>query len=105
MSECCNKVIVQEQAPNKVLVYAYPPYSSGGGGSADLLVEDLIGVINGSNATFTSTYDFVIASVMVYVNGLMQHKIINWNNTGTKTIIFTDSPMVGDLLQIAYIKL
>ena len=105
MIDCCNKVIVKQLPPNKVTVYNYPPYSSSGGGVADFVVYDLIGTIDGSNATFTSPDNFVIDSVGVYINGILQKKVYGWNNTGTGTIIFTDSPQIGDILQIAYIKL
>ena len=105
MNDCGSTVIVRQTPPNIVKVYNYPPYSTGGGGSADYVVRDLIGTIDGSNATFTSPENFVIASVGVYINGILQKKVYGWNNTGTQTIIFTDSPQIGDILQIAYIKL
>lgn len=67
--------------------------------------EPLNGVINGSNASFTTTYDFRITSVIVYINGIKQKKPDFYNTIGTNIITFADSPEVGDLLEINYVKL
>lgn len=62
------------------------------------------GTINGSNATFTTAFDFVPGKIEVYLNGLAQKMVTHFNTTGTHTIIFTDSPLVGDLITVNYIK-
>ena len=102
-SECQPVIEIINQAP----VYYIDIVQDQGtpGAASDYVVRDLIGTIDGSNATFTAPEDFVIASVGVYINGILQKKVYGWNNTGTQTIIFTDSPQIGDILQIAYIKL
>lgn len=66
--------------------------------------ETPAGTINGSNATFTTAFDFVPGKVAVYVNGLLQKLITHYNTTGTKTIIFNDSPLPGDLIEVDYVK-
>jgi hypothetical protein len=46
------------------------------------------GTVDGSNATFTSQYNFVPESVEVFINGLKQKPIIHYINfMGTQTII------------------
>jgi hypothetical protein len=67
--------------------------------------EKLIGVIDGSNATFTTTFNFVVSKENVYINGLKQTKPEFYNTVGTNTIVFTDSPNAGEILEINYEKL
>lgn len=62
----------------------------------------LIGTINGSNATFTTPDNFIPETVTVLVNGLGQKKVRDFNTSGTNTIIFTDSPTVGETLLTNY---
>lgn len=69
-----------------------------------ILGEIPTGLINGSNATYTTLFDFVPSKVAVYVNGLLQKKITHYNTSGTTTILFVDSPLTGDIIEVDYIK-
>lgn len=79
------------------------------GGNGEVLSEEitetLIGVINNSNVTFTTTYDFNPNSELVFINGFKQKKLAHYNTIGNKTIIFTSSPETGDILEINYKKI
>lgn len=66
--------------------------------------EKMLGIVDGINATYTSTLPFLPASVIVMVNGLAQRKLTDYNNIGNNTIAFTTSPEVGDYLSIHYQK-
>ena len=73
-------------------------------GALDLLLgEPAIGVINGSNATFTTTFNF--SQIAVYINGLLQKIVTHYQTVGNNTIIFNDSPQVGDIILFDIIKL
>lgn len=63
------------------------------------------GSINGSNATFTSAYDFIIDTLEVFLNGVKLTKLSDYNTSGTNTISLYTSPLTGELLNINYIKL
>lgn len=70
--------------------------------------EELTGVKNGSNATFTTQFDFVPGTEEVRINGLTQENTdtqICYYTVGTHTIVFTDSPLSVDYLDIDYNKL
>jgi hypothetical protein len=72
-----------------------------------VLKEPLTGVQNGSNATFTTQHEFVPGSEEVRINGLTQENIPGttcYFTTGTHTIVFTDSPLPTDYLEIDYTK-
>jgi hypothetical protein len=71
-------------------------------GNTTITVEAAVGAINGSNATFTSSAAFVISSLEVYVNGVLQRKPTDYNTTGNSTVIFSDSPQTGDAVTISY---
>ena len=70
-----------------------------------ILGEQPSGLVNGSNATFTTSLSFQPGKLAVYINGLLQKIITHYQTIGTQTILFTDSPQVGDQLQIDYIIL
>lgn len=65
--------------------------------------ETPTGSINGSNATFTSQFNFVPESVVVLVNGLEQRRVTDFNTSGTQTIILADAPQVGESVRINYV--
>ncbi len=74
-------------------------------GSSSIVVGEIPnGTINGSNATFTTDYDFVPESVLVFRNGLAQHNSTHYTTTGTTTINLNFSPIVGDVLTVNYTK-
>jgi hypothetical protein len=64
--------------------------------------ESPIGLIDGSNATYASSSPFLVSSLEVYVNGILQRRVIDYNTTGNSTILFTDSPQIGDTITISY---
>ena len=68
------------------------------------ITEQLIGVINDSNATFTTTFPFQPDTEIVFINGIKQKKPIHYNTVGNNTVIFSDSPLVGEILEINYVK-
>lgn len=73
--------------------------------SYEEVTEELLGTINGSNATFTTTQNFDSDTTIVFINGVKQKKPTHYNTFGTNTIMFYDSPQVGDILEINYVKL
>jgi hypothetical protein len=64
--------------------------------------ENLNGLINGSNATFTTTNSFVQGSEEVKINGLTQRPTRDYTITPPDTIQFTSSPEPNDQLLISY---
>jgi hypothetical protein len=62
------------------------------------------GSVDGSNATFTSSYPFVPETVSVTVNGLWQKRVENFNTTGDQTVTLATSPGVGEKILINYLK-
>lgn len=75
------------------------------GDSANLLFgESPIGLINGSNATFTTPFNFVPGKLEVFVNGLLQKLVTHYQTSGVNTIIFNDSPQTGDIILLNFIK-
>jgi hypothetical protein len=64
-----------------------------------------IGVINNSNAIFTSINPFVPESVELYINGLKQLPVDEYITTGGNTITLLTSPQTTDVLTINYIKI
>lgn len=66
--------------------------SSTGGGAEQVTGEIPTGLINGSNATFTSAFPFDPLSVEVFLNGLRQQVIADYNTVGNTQIIFLVSP-------------
>lgn len=80
------------------------PEGPAGPGAEIVLGETPSGIVNGSNATFTTAYDFVPGSVTVRVNGLGQRFITDFNTSGTTTILMGESPQAGDSIQVDYIR-
>lgn len=76
-------------------------------GTIDNLVNEEVptGTINGSNATFTTEFDFEPESVEVYINGIKQRKVTDYNTSGNRTIQLNTSPLTGDILLINYLKI
>lgn len=63
------------------------------------------GLVNGSNATFTTNFNFVSGSVQFFLNGSLQKIIDDYQVIGNDTILLNISPMSGENLLINYIKL
>jgi hypothetical protein len=64
------------------------------------------GPINGSNATFTTAFDFEPETVVVIVNGVEQKPglLYDYVTVGTKTIILNFSPNTGESVTVNYTK-
>jgi hypothetical protein len=62
------------------------------------------GLMNGSNATFATDYQFIPESVEVVVNGLTQRLVEDYLTSGNNTIIFSVSPSTNDTILINYLK-
>ena len=79
------------------------PSSSVSGGTTNVFNEVPSGLINGSNATFTTTFPFVPSAIRLWLNGIRQRGGgEDYNNTDAQTIVFTTSPQIGDIILIDY---
>lgn len=63
------------------------------------------GLINGSNATFTTAFDFVPGTEEVFLNGIKLVKLEDYNTTGNNQIDLYVSPLTGEDLIINYSKI
>jgi hypothetical protein len=76
------------------------------GSSANSVVGEIpAGLLNGSNATFTTANPFVAGTLEVFVNGLRQTIIADFNTSGNNTIQLTYSPNSSEVITVNYIKL
>lgn len=66
--------------------------------------EPLIGTINNSNPIFSTSFNFDPDTTIVFINGVKQKKPEHYNTIGSSIIVFSDSPEVGDILEINYVK-
>ena len=99
-----NNVAVNVQ-PNEVKINVLTGATINNYGSSSIAVGEIPnGTINGSNATFTTDYDFVPESVLVFRNGLAQHNSTHYTTSGTTTINLNFSPIVGDVITVNYTK-
>lgn len=77
----------------------------GPSGNATLVIGEVpAGTVNGSNATFTTAFSFIPASVAVFINGLMQKLVDDFTTTGTQTINMNVSPVTGDKILVNYLR-
>ena len=69
-----------------------------------VVIESLVGPINGSNLLFTTLRDYKPASVQLFHNGLMglEPLVDGWIELGGKQIRFKEAPRAGDVLQALY---
>jgi len=92
------------------LVTTSPPYYTQA--QVDVLVsgenrifnETPIGVMNGVNAIFNSQHNFISGTVTVFLNGIFQKIINDFNTSGNNTLILTNSPGASETLIINYTK-
>lgn len=70
----------------------------------DYINEEVVGIINGTNDTFTTNYTFRAATTRVYLNGQRQKLGLQYNESGDNTIIFTASyiPQTDDIIIIDF---
>lgn len=73
-------------------------------GTSFVVDESLIGIINGSNATFSTSLEFEPGQVQVFLNGVAQEFITDFTTIGTTQIVFTSSPEINDVLMAIYQK-
>lgn len=73
-----------------------------GDASSFVIGETPTGVINGSNATFTTQNNFVPLSLDLILNSTIQTYGIDYITTGTNTITLNVSPVVGDIIRVNY---
>lgn len=78
---------------------------AGGGGGVNFRKEDQSANCNGTTTTFTLAYDYIVPSVHVYLNGLLQQEGTGRDytyNAGVSPdqITFAIAPAVGDILII-----
>jgi hypothetical protein len=97
------KVVAQPVILKKVEVKGLFPAASVSS-AAFVKNETPAGAINGSNATFTSAFDFVPESVEVFINGICQRPIVDFNTSGTRTINLSDSPHANESILVNYLK-
>jgi hypothetical protein len=71
-------------------------------GPAGTIGEILTGTVNGVNAVFTTSVNFVPGKVIVYVNGIRQKIIDDYQLSNDNTVTFTFSPLPGEVLSIDY---
>lgn len=80
-------------------------FPAGTGASLNIVYgETPAGLVNGSNATFTTAYDFVPEKVQVMINGIIQKPVAHYNTSGLRTITLSDSPNTGETILVTYIK-
>ena len=60
------------------------------------------GLINGSNATFTTLQNFVPETVQVFINGVSQTNGVDYTTFGSTTINLNVSPVSGDYIRVNY---
>lgn len=75
------------------------------GGAGVIYGETPGGAIDGSNATFTSQFDFIISSLQVFLNGIRLKQTNDYTTSGTNTILLNTSPTTGEIILINYLKL
>lgn len=66
-------------------------------------LETPTGSINGSNTVFSVANVVVVGTEMVFLNGLLQYKTIDYTISGS-TITFIIAPFTGDHILITYFK-
>lgn len=74
-------------------------------GDNNWVVDELLtGIVDGSNATFTTAHDFEPGSIQVKIARVPMFLVDDYINIGTNTIQFTRSPLVGEEPRITYLK-
>lgn len=63
------------------------------------------GAVDGSNATFTTEFNFIPESVELFCGGVRLSVLSDFNTSGNQTITFYVSPKMADLIRVNYQKL
>lgn len=73
------------------------------GGSINLVWDETPnGLINGSNATFTTLGEFIPGKINVFCNGIKLKSPDDYVTVGTQTINLTFSPSTGEKITVNY---
>lgn len=72
------------------------------GAGSFVIGETPSGLVNGSNATYTTDHAFVPETMQVFINGVSQTSGVDYTTIGTNTIIMNVSPIVGDYIRVNY---
>lgn len=71
--------------------------------SGDMVIGEIpSGLLNGSNATFTTLNQFKPGTVRVYLNGVRQTIVDDYQTIGNQTITLVFSPFAGEHLLVDY---
>ena len=62
------------------------------------------GTVNGSNANFSTSFDFIPETVQLLHNGLELTKLVDFTTSGTRNIIMNYSPDILSYLRVNYLK-
>jgi hypothetical protein len=60
------------------------------------------GLVNGSNAVYTTAASYKTGSLVVMVNGIKQKKTTHWSETTSTTFTMSQAPATGDLVTVSY---
>jgi hypothetical protein len=75
------------------------------GGIGSLIVNEVPqGVINGLNATFTTAFPFIPGTLEVFINGIKQSIVSDYQTIGTNIILLVFSPLIGESIIVNYKK-
>lgn len=104
MNDCCNIVKVIAETPPTVKVYTTPYKIGGAAGGSIPTIETAIGLVNGSNAIFTSSFPFLSSTLEVFENGQLLTLLIDYTVLTNQSIQLNFSPNVGEIIKFIYIK-
>lgn len=76
--------------------------SSGGGGSTNTWDETPSGAIDSVNVVYTTTLGYRSNTLRVFLNGVRQHRGIDFAETGASTFTFSQPPLVDDFVLVDY---
>lgn len=115
-------VVNADEIGNKTVVSHGGGSSAGGVGSSEGLAteatllailakidiyvhnESPAGLRNGVNAIYTTTNNYKVNTLRVYLNGIRQAKTGDYSETSANTFTFVVAPLVSDTIIIDYVK-
>lgn len=78
-------------------------HSGGGGGSANLTIENLTAQVTGTNINFSTSDQFVEDSIQVYYNGILQIQNDDYTeDQDLQGITFALAPETGSKVVVIY---
>lgn len=95
-------VLLDDQPTVAIVSYEIPPAGLNIG--LQVYGSSPLGVINGINATFQAQHNFIPETLVVYVNGLRQKIIDDYQTSGTQTVVLSASPVLGENVLFDYIR-